>query len=124
MAGDLLELADQCRAAEAGSLAQHALLNADNFLTSVDKARINLDANIGPAADQLKLYLENPGTQGILLKPVCRKLVRAVEDLSRMIGTIADGQLDWDPDKRSRAVESLAGMETVAKRIVKAPTGK
>lgn len=124
MAGALLGLADQCRAAEAGSLAQHALLNADHFLASLDSARAELDASVDAAVDQLRLYLENPGTQGILLKPVSRKVVRAAEDLTRMLGTIADGQLDWDPDKRSKAMECLTNIEAAAKRIAKTSVGK
>jgi len=119
LAGDLLELAEQCRAAEAGSLAQHALLNANGILTVVGKAQPDLEASLGSVLEQLRLYLENPGTQSILLKPVSRKITRATEDLRRMIGTIADGQLDWDPEKRQQVLTLLDATEQLAKRASK-----
>jgi conserved oligomeric Golgi complex subunit 3 len=124
MAGELLKLVDQCRAAENGSIAQLALMNADHLLDSLAKAKDDLDKSVDPAVEQLKLYLENPGTQGILLRPVSRKVTRAVEELNRTVSSVKDGELDWDADKRTLAAQLLADMDGTMKKVAKTSAGR
>ena len=119
VAGDLLQFVDQCRAAEPGSLAQHALLNADSMRDLLSKATEHVTSEMSNVSTQLKLYLDNPGTQSILLKPVSRKITKAVEDLRKYSSTISDGELDYDPEKRAAINDLMDSIEQTAKRAAK-----
>lgn len=120
LAGDLLQMTEQCRAAEPGSLALQAMLSGDNLLPLLSKSKHDLDKALEDVQAQLKLYLDNPGTQSILLKPVSRKITRAVEEVRKVTSKIEDGQLDWDTDKRIQLAELLDSIEQTAKKATKA----
>lgn len=120
IAEDLLQMVEQCRVADVGSLAQHALLNFDAVEGLVNKSREDVDKALQEVSAQLKLYLENPGTQSILLKPVSRKIVKSIEELRKFISSVPDGELDWDAEKRARVNETLDVIEQSVKKATKA----
>jgi hypothetical protein len=71
------------------------------------------------ATSQMGLYLDNPATQSILLKPVGRKLTRALEDSRKLIGKIADGENGWDAEKRVSVLEIIESIEQATKKTTR-----
>jgi hypothetical protein len=91
VASELLAAAEAYKISEsAKSLSQDKLSNADHVLDIFSKTLDNLEVSLGEMTSQMSLYLDNPATQSILLKPVSRKVIRALEDVRkyyRSIGT-------------------------------------
>jgi hypothetical protein len=110
-AGDLLKLVEQCRAAEVGSLPYQATMDCESVLQVLSQSRDSIETHMNEVSGNLKLYLENAGTQSILLKPVLRAISRSVEDVRKLTGQIDDGDLGWDADKRGKVLELLEAMD-------------
>jgi hypothetical protein len=118
-AGDLLTMIEQCRAAEVDSIPYKAQLNADAVVNLLLKSNDDIARVVAEVTEQMKLYLDSPGTQSILLKPVNRKITRAVEDLRKLVDQVQNGNLEWDEEKRSKSIEVLDAIEQMTKRTSK-----
>ena len=64
--------------------------------------------------------MENTATQSILLKPVVRKMTRALEESKRFIGDVPDGENGWDAELRADVLKLMESFESK----VKASTSK
>jgi hypothetical protein len=67
------------------------------------------------------LYLENQATQSILLKPVSKKIIRAVEDTRKAVEGATDG---WDDDGKAEVLATLDSIEQKVKAASKPPAAK
>lgn len=118
-AGDLLDTVAKIKNAEEGSLAQQAMLRGDVLEILVSKSKTNVETKLAEIATQMKLYLDNPGTQSILLKPISRKINRAVEDMRKLVAQCPDGELEWDDEKRQAVTAGLDEIEQLSKKATK-----
>jgi len=75
----------------------------------------SLPERLEEMSTRMGLYLENPATQSILLKPVIRKIVRALDDARRFVGEVVDGESGWDAETRTAVLESLRTIEGLVK---------
>jgi conserved oligomeric Golgi complex subunit 3 len=66
---------------------------------------------------QMGLYLDNPATQSILLKPVSRKIVRATDEVKKEVLAATDG---WDEEAKSETLATVALIEQSLRALVKA----
>ena len=80
-----------------------------------------LDESLGNIREQMSLYLENQATQSILLKPVSKKITRAIEDTKKEIQSATDG---WDEESKSEATSKLESIEQKIKNSSKPPAAK
>jgi hypothetical protein len=119
VATDLLAMVEQCKAADTNSLAQQALLNVDSLTSLLTKTLESVQEKMTHATSQMGLYLDNTATQSILLKPVGRKLTRALEDTRKFIGKIPDGENGWDAEKRSSIMEMIESLEQATKKTTR-----
>jgi conserved oligomeric Golgi complex subunit 3 len=122
VAGDLLHVVEECKTSESRSVAQQAYLNVSSLDDLLTKTLEGLESSMGEVATQMGLYLDNPATQNILLKPVSRKVTRATEDIRKLLSKCADGENGWDPDKRASTMECLEKIDQTTKKSAKAPT--
>ena len=76
-----------------------------------------LDETLGEVLEQMGLYLDNPATQSILLKPVSRKVVRAIEDTKKEVQAASEG---WDDESKAQTLSVLDAMEQKVKASSKA----
>jgi len=75
-----------------------------------------LDGELENVSKQMNLYLENAATQGILLKPVVRKVTRSLEEAKRFIGEVSQGEDNgWDLEVRSDVLKSIEEYEAKVK---------
>lgn len=82
----------------------------------VSKTTEGLDEKLANIREQMTLYLENQATQSILLKPVSKKIIRAVEDMKKSIQNATDG---WDEDSKAEAIGTLDTIEQKIKASTK-----
>lgn len=81
IAGELLELVDGLKVV---STQEEPNALDDKVVKMMEKLAESVEEGMGKVTTQMALYLDNTATQGILLKPVSRKLTRAVEDVRKM----------------------------------------
>jgi conserved oligomeric Golgi complex subunit 3 len=119
-AGGILHLIEQHKSPDTNALAKRALLDADSVQNILTKTLVGMEESMGNVTTEMALYLDNPGTQSILLKPVSRKVARAVEDLRKMVAKVAGDESGWTSDMREKAEESLQAIEQAIKKSAKA----
>jgi conserved oligomeric Golgi complex subunit 3 len=94
-------------------------LPADAWEKLLQQTLESLDAALTDVLEQMSLYLDNPATQNILLKPISRKLTRATEDARKYIATCPDGEHGWDAEKKASLNDMLDQIDQVMKRTAK-----
>ena len=105
--GPISGLVDQCKSAVGANTGSAEVLAKASFMNGVvvngmfSKAASSLDEELENVSKQMNLYLENTATQNILLKPVIRKITRALEESKRFISEIPDGENGWDENVRA-----------------------
>lgn len=117
--GPIFVFVDQCK--NASSDGSTDVLRKAPFMNGIvvkgrfGNAYENLESELGNVSTQMKLYLENQTTQSILLKPVVRKITRALEEARRFIDEVPNDENDWDTELREEVLKSAAAFETRVK---------
>lgn len=102
----------------AESLASDTVVGGDAVIAVLQKMQDTLEVSLGEVTSQMGLYLGNPATQSILLKPVTRKITRALDDVRKLAAKLEDGVNSWDAEKRAKVAELTMQLE----RSIKAST--
>jgi len=121
--GPIAGFVDQCKNTAVGSTAgsSAAALAKAPFMNGVlvkgvfANALQNLDGELDNVSKQMNLYLENTATQGILLKPVVRKMTRTLEEAKRFIGEVPGEENGWDAEVRAEVLKSVEEYESKVK---------
>mmetsp|Transcript_3830 Transcript_3830/g.5809 ORF Transcript_3830/g.5809 Transcript_3830/m.5809 type:complete len:937 (-) Transcript_3830:67-2877(-) len=117
--GPISRFVDQCK--NASSDGSTDILRKESFMNGIvvkgmfGNAYDNLESELGNVSTQMKLYLENSSTQSILLKPVVRKITRALEEARRFIDEVPNDENDWDTELRDEVLKSASAFETRVK---------
>jgi conserved oligomeric Golgi complex subunit 3 len=98
VAADVLAAVDSFKVTE-------KLGNADSVLEILNKTADKLEGSLGEVTSQMSLYLDNASTQNILLKPVSRKITRALEEIRKVTGKTENGVDGWDDAKKRQVTE-------------------
>jgi len=98
-----------------GTLASDKACSGDAVVAMLQKMSDTLEVSMGEVTSQMGLYLGNPATQSILLKPVSRKITRALEDIRKLMGKLEDGTNGWDSEKRKQVTEMTHLLEQTIK---------
>lgn len=117
LAGDFVAVVAKCSSSETNELVRESLLHADSVVDGllVKCKAEEMEAKLRDIATQMALYLDNPGTQNILMKPVSRKVTKAVEELRKRIAPLAE-PAGWTQEKKSQAEGLLQGIELAVKK--------
>lgn len=118
LAGPLLDFVGQCKLASASSnasLKTQPFMEGGSVKALLSKTTEGLSDELKEVTTQMALYLDNPATQSILLKPVVRKITRAVDDSRKFIEDAFDGEDGWDEGTREEVLTMLATIETAVK---------
>ena len=116
VAGDLMTFVSETK--EKGT----PLANSDAINAVLTKTSNSLDEVLSDVLSQMGLYLDNPATQSILLKPVSRKIVRAIEDAKKAVQNASEEGFNVESKTQTLAV--LDGMEQKVKASSKASSTK
>ncbi|KAL7443203.1 hypothetical protein ACHAXM_008832 [Skeletonema potamos] len=120
--GPISAFVDQCKNASSdGStdvLRKAPFMNGIVVKGKFSNAFANLESELGNVSTQMKLYLENQTTQSILLKPVVRKITRALEEARRFIDEVPNDENDWDIELRVEVLKSASAFEARVKAAI------
>lgn len=112
VARDVLEVVEALNVSEASRThLQGKFTNADSVVEALKKTSVLVDESLYDVTSQMSLYLDNPATQSILLKPVSRKVTRALEDVRKFAQNALDGVDGWDDSKRKQVTEQTLLLE-------------
>ena len=118
IARDIFNLDQQCKAA-GEAMTEHAFMNGETVKSMFVVTLQTLETQLTDVLDQMSLYLDNAATQSILLKPVSRKIVRAIEEARKHIEKVKDGQNGWDTAIRIEVLGLMDSMESAVKKAAK-----
>jgi hypothetical protein len=128
--GSISGFVDQCKnvAGSSSDGAANALRKASFINGIVVKGMFvdalkNVESELGNVSTQMKLYLENQSTQSILLKPVVRKITRALEEAKRFIDEVPNDENDWDAELREEVLKCATTFETRVKAATSTKQG-
>ncbi|KAL9191090.1 hypothetical protein ACHAXT_000796 [Thalassiosira profunda] len=114
--GPIAGFVDQCKnAGSSEAVANASFMNAVGVKGVFSSALENVDGELDNVSKQMTLYLENAATQGILLKPVVRKITRALEDAKRFIGELPGDENGWDAELKAEVLNSMSEYEAKVK---------
>lgn len=125
--GPISKFVDQCK--NASSDGSTDVLRKESFMNGIvvkgmfGSAFDNLESELGNVSVQMKLYLENSSTQSILLKPVVRKITRALEEARRFIDEVPNDENDWNTELREEVLKSASAFETRVKAATSTKQG-
>jgi len=77
----------------------------------------NSTAVLPSTLEKMSLYLDNPATQSILLKPVTKKIIRAADEVGKWIQNTVNHE--WNGEERAKAVALAKEIEPAIKSITK-----
>lgn len=116
IAKDLLSAVEAYKVSDsAKSLADDPLSSALSVLDMLTKMSDTIETAFGDVSSQMALYLDNPATQSILLKPVSRKITRALEDVRKIMTQMPDGTNGWDSKSKTQVGDICTSLEEVVK---------
>jgi hypothetical protein len=121
LARDIFSFDQQCKSVQGaeGNLGELAFTNAESVKAMLDKASGTFESQLDHILGDMSLYLDNPATQSILLKPVSRKIARAFDEARVYIEKIKDGENDWTPELRSEVMAKIEKLENAMKAAAK-----
>lgn len=118
LAGPVITLVEQCKSVTAtnASLSSQSFMTGDYVKAVVTRTMDRLEPELGEVATQMGLYMENAATQSILLKPVVRKIVRALDDSKRFVSECAkEGNSNWDELSKETVFKIIDEIESMIK---------
>jgi len=120
LAEDVVNLVAKLDGSTAESLKSAPFFEANKVKEILAKALQNLEPNAKEVLSKMSLYLENPTTQSILLKPVSKKISKGLEEIRKAVNGMTDGNAGWDETNRADILGIIDDFEKVAKKIGKA----
>lgn len=118
LARDVLNLSVQCRSHEDAT--EQAFMNAELIMGMLQQTSEHIEtALLQGVMSQMGLYLDNPATQSILLKPVSRKIIRSLDEVRKVIQGGKEGVNGWDVDNKKTTLAVMDKMETTVKQAGK-----
>lgn len=116
VAGDLIAFVADIKEKET------PLTKPDALNAVLTKTSEGLDETLTEVLEQMGLYLDNPATQSILLKPVSRKIVRAIEEAKKAVQNASEE--DFNEENKAQTMITLDTMEQKIKASSKASSTK
>jgi hypothetical protein len=118
MARDVFNFDQQCKSF-GGTMADQAFMNGETVKMMFANTWESLESQIADVLEQMGLYLDNAATQSILLKPVSRKITRAIEEARKNLEKVVDGENGWDTALRIEVLGLMDKIETAIKQAAK-----
>ena len=77
----------------------------------------NFEPKAKDVISTMGLYLENSTTQSILLKPVSKKISKALEEIKKGVNVMTDENGGWNESSRADILSMMNDLEKVVKKI-------
>ena len=115
LARDLLDAVESYKSRDTTSHSQ----SAEALLALLKNTYDSSEVSLVEVKEKMSLYLDNPATQAILLKPVCRKITRALEEIRKLAMGAENGVNGWDDEQKGKVVELVSSLEDIMKSATK-----
>ena len=92
-------------------------MDANKIQESFSKTLENFEPNAKDVLNKMSLYLENPTTQSILLKPVSKKIGKGLEEIRKAVNGLNDENTGWDESIRGDVLHVIGDLERVVKKL-------
>ena len=123
LTGNLIKIIEECKAVPVTKVSSVKGVDAGSLLGLLVESTDQLKVKSDEITSQMGLYLDNPTTQSILLKPSIRKITKALEHLRQIMSNIPDGEGGWDETNRGKIFVLIDDLESGVKSVGKGPTG-
>jgi conserved oligomeric Golgi complex subunit 3 len=118
IASDLINFGAQCKIT-GDNTSNQAFMQGDVVKSMLESTAMIVEVQLAEVTNQMSLYLDNGATQSILLKPVSRKIVRAIEDAKKYVLKTIDDENGWNPEERTSVLALMSEIETQVKQSTK-----
>ena len=120
IAGGVIEFVELCQKfTPHEKMHEQSHMNADKVQAILVQIQERMEVQAGEVTSQMALYLENPATQSILLKPISRKVTKALDEARKYISKTVDGTNGWDETKRGEMFMLVDEIDKLVKKSVK-----
>merc|ERR1711865_102291 len=96
IAQDVIDLVGELESSTPESINSSSFFNATKVRDILGKTLQNLESKVTEVVSQMALYLDNPATQNILLKPISKKISKGVEEIRKAVSEVTCGNIGWD----------------------------
>lgn len=121
IAKDLKILAANIEKISIESIFTAPFFNVNEIQEALSKTSKNLVPKTKDIVDQMTLYLENPTTQTILLKPISRKIMKLLDAIRNAVMLVNDVNCGWDVTRKSQVIGNIDEIEKNIKKIGRSP---
>ena len=121
LASDVLETAEKLAVTKKTSLAAAEFIQANHVKELLTKISERMEVQAGEMTSQMKLYLDNPATQSILLKPISRKISKGLDEIRKVVTSgVMSGENGWDETLQGEVLILIDEVEKKLKMSAKA----
>jgi len=120
VAEDVMNLVDKLNSSSPESLKSASFFDPNKLKEMLPRTQESFELKAKEVLDKMNLYLENPTTQSILLKPVSKKISKGLEEIRKAVNGMNDDTAGWDDAARAETVGMIDDLEKVVKRIGRA----
>jgi len=121
LAGEVMDLVSKLNGATPDSLKKAPFFNAAKVKELLAKTAENFETKAADISTQMSLYLDNPATQSILLKPIAKKNTKALDEIRKAVCDFPDGENGWDGSIRSEVLLLVDECDKAAKKAARGP---
>lgn len=118
----VMDLSSKINAATQERLKTVSFFNAFKVKGTLSQALESFETKAGDVSLQMGLYLDNPATQSILLKPISKKVTKAMDEIRQAVLDRTDGENDWDESVLSETLILIDDLEKATKKMSRAST--
>jgi thiamine phosphate synthase YjbQ (UPF0047 family) len=120
MAGGVLEINEKLIATRKDALTNANFLEATHVKAVLTKISEQIEVRGGEMTAGMRLYLDNPATQSILLKPISKKISKGLEEIRKAVVESTNGSNGWEDDIRGEVFLLIDEVEMKLKASAKA----
>lgn len=125
LAGGAMAIVERLQSTTEDARSKDALLDGSKVKSALVADSGKIEEACGRVTTQMALYLDNPATQSILIKPIAKKISKGLTEIRNFVSTDVEvGVHGWDATLREETVASLDELEKQLRNSLKASSDR
>ena len=120
LAEEVFNLVAKLNSSTPESLKNASFFDASKVKENLAKIVENFEPKAKEVLNKMSLYLENPTTQSILLKPVSKKISKGLEEIKKGVNGMTNEDTGWDESTGADILQLINELEKIVKKIGRA----
>jgi hypothetical protein len=120
LAEEVFNLLAKLNSSTPESLKSDSFFDASKVKEILAKTLEDFDLKAKQVLNKMGLYLENPTTQSILLKPVSKKVLKGLEEVKKGVIGMTNEDNGWNESIRAEILQIMIDLEKVVKKTGRA----